>query len=750
MNNAIKHLIIISLMILPSPLCQNIGAQRPMSQPPVRTGQASIQEGLSLDEVVEGKYAAKRLPAWQSMKDGQSYVALSDNGRQLLRYDYKSGKLLETVIDLDKTRGESMERIEGYCFNAQENKLLLWQHKQAIYRRSFTADYYVYDRLHNSLEVLSDKGRQRDAAFSPDGRMVAFARDNNLYIKKLDFKTEVAVTTDGQAGKVINGTSDWLYEEEFSVTRMYQWTADSRYLCFVRFDESQVREYGFAQHYCGRPELDSCRYYPGEVRFKYPRAGENNSRVSLHAYQVQYRQVTRLELPLGAEDYLPRLYCPRQANQLAVAVVNRLQNELKLYMVNPKSRLSQLLLSERSESYVDPSHLDDIQFTAKDFTFVSERDGYRHLYLYRLNGTLAGQITRGQDELIAYYGRDTLKNVFYWQGVDGHPWQHSVFRTDAKGKTQRIGQGGGYSSARFNSTYTCFVEDWSTANRPDVCTLRDAANGRQIRVVEDNAALVEAFNNLPHSEKEFFETVAADGQTVLYGWMMKPFGFDASKKYPVLLVQYSGPDSQQAIDRYKFDWEYFLTSNGYAVVCVDGRGTGGRGEAFRKCTYMNLGGMECADQQAVALSLAREPWVDAGRIGIWGWSYGGYVTLLAMTEGSQVFQAGIAVAPVTDFRYYNTAYTERFMRRPQENAAGYDRGSALLHADRLKGHLLIVHGLADDNVHVNQSMELIDELVRAGKQFDTQLYPGRNHSILGQPYRKHLYHRWWRFLQENL
>lgn len=711
---------------------------------------AQTVQGPSLDEVVEGKYAAKRMPDWQSMKDGQSYVTLSDDGRQLQRYDYKSGKLLETVIDLEKTRGEKMERIEGYCFNPQENKLLLWQHASPIYRRSFTADYYVYDRLHNSLEKLSDQGAQRDATFSPDGRMVAFARDNNLYIKKLDFKTEVAVTTDGEKNKIINGTADWLYEEEFSVTRMYQWTADSRYLCFVRFDESQVREYSFSQYYCGNPDLDSCRYYPGEVRFKYPRAGERNARVSLHAYQVQYRQVTRLPLSLESDDYLPRLYCTRQANQLAVAVMNRLQNELKIYLVNPKSQLNKLLMSERSESYVDPSYLDAVQFTAKDFTFVSERDGYRHLYLYRLNGTLAGQITRGQDELVSYYGRDTLKNVFYWQGVDGRSWQHSVFRTDTKGKTQRLGQGGGYSSARFNSTYTCFAEDWSTADRPDLCTLRDATNGKQIRVIEDNAALVEGLKQWPHSQKEFFQTTAADGQTPLYGWMMKPQGFDPSKKYPVLLLQYSGPDSQQALDRYKFDWEYFLTENGYAVVCVDGRGTGGRGEAFRKCTYMNLGELECADQRQVALNLSQEPWVDADRIGIWGWSYGGFVSLLALTQSTPVFKAGIAVAPVTDYRYYNTAYTERFMRRPQENAAGYDRGSALLHADRLNGRLLLVHGLADDNVHVNQSMELIDELVRAGKQFDMQLYPGRNHSILGQPYRKHLYHRWWRFLQENL
>ncbi len=705
--------------------------------------------GIELDSIIMGTYRPEIPYGWQSMNDGTSYACLSKDGKLLLRYDYKSGQLLDTLLNVEKTRNVRIERMEGFEFNPGESMILVWKNRKPVWRRSYTAEYFVYDCLHNILDSLSAEAPVRDASFSPDGRMVAFARNNNLFIKKLDFKTEVAVSTDGKPNEILNGIADWVYEEEFSTTRMYEWTADSKFLCFVRFDERAVPEHFITMYGASKPEYPEYKYHPGEKRFKYPRAGESNSKVSLHCYNVQYRTLQKIELPVDEETYLPRLRRTENPDALALMTLNREQNLFRMYTVNPKSLLSRLILSESSDTYYDPSYLDDIQFTDKDFTYISERDGYRHLYLYTINGTLIRQLTSGSQDLIAYYGRDTRQNYFYYQAVDGLPYRRSLYRVDVKGKTTKLSNREGVNNAVFAKQFNFYIRTWSDRNTPPVSSLCQSDNGKELRVLNDNARLSQKLSALSLPQKEFFDIPAADGQK-LYGWMLKPLDFDSSKQYPLVMLQYSGPDSQDVLDAFGIDWEYYLAARGMIVVSVDGRGTGGRGEAFRKQTWLKLGQYEVQDQIAAARALGTLAFVDAARIGIWGWSYGAYISLLALTEDTQYFKAGIAVAPVTDYRYYNTVYTERFMRSPQQNKENYDKTSVLQRASSLKGELLLVHGLADDNVHANQSMELIDALVQSGKQFQMQFYPNRNHSILGLSNRRHLYTRMSEFFIQTL
>lgn len=696
--------------------------------------------GLDLESIITGVYRPEIPYGMQAMNDGSSYACLSAESDLLLKYDYKSGQVLDTLLNLRTTRNVRIDRIEGFEFNPRESKILVWKNQKPIWRRSYTAEYFVYDCMHNILDSLTAGAPVREASFSPDGRMVAFVRDNNLFVKKLDFKTEVAVTTDGKAGEILNGIADWVYEEEFMVTRMYEWTADSKFLLFLRFDERDVLEHSFSLYWNSMPEYEDYKYYPGQARFKYPRTGTNNSRLSLHCYNLQYRSLQKIDLPVDADTYIPRLRRTENPEALAVMTINREQNLFRMYYVNPKSLLSRLILSESSETYYDPSYLDDIHFTAKDFTYVSEKDGYRHLYLHHINGTLIRQLSTGSQDLISYYGRDTKGNYFYYQAADELPYQRSIYRADAKGKTTKLSTRPGINRALFDKHCQYYLAIWSDINTPPETVLCQASTGKELRVLEDNARLKQKLAALSLPQKEFFESPAEDGQT-LYGWMLKPADFDSTAHYPVVLLQYSGPDSQDVLDVFGLGWEYYLAEHGIIVAGLDGRGTGGRGEQFRKQTWLKLGQYEVQDQIALARALGTLPYVDAARIGIWGWSYGAYITLLALTEETPYFKAGIAVAPVTDYRYYNTAYTERFMRSPQQNEENYDKTSVLQRASSLQGDLLLIHGLADDNVHANQSMELADALVRAGKQFHMQFYPNRNHSILGLTYRKHLYTR---------
>ncbi len=703
---------------------------------------------ISIDSIVSGYFKPKQIADMNPMDDAGYYSSISENGRKLSAVDYLTGKNVRSLIDLDNVKGTKIKKIAGYMFDGVGKRILIWEERKPVYRRSFTTEYYVYDIKRNYLEPLSEKGGQRNAKFSPDGRSVAFCRDNNIYIKRLDFGSELEVTTDGAKNSVINGTTDWVYEEEFEETGAFEWSPDSQSLAYLKFDEKNVSVFSFTKFGAYRLDKKEPVFYPGSYSYKYPSAGGENSKVSLMVYQLQSRSSKKLNIPVAEDGYIPKIMFTKRNNQLAVVTLNRDQNILKMFYVNPKSSVATLILTDQNDTYVDPSFIDAIDFSTKSFTYLSEKDGYRQLYLYSSNGVLLKKLTSGNRDVTDYLGSDTINNLYFYQAVDGTPMEKSIYQVDGKGKMTKISTRKGLCTAVFNSGRNLFIQTASDLNTPPVicvCNLK----GKELRTITDNAELKNKLGEVKVAQKTFFKVPAADG-TLLNGWMLKPFGFDEKAKYPVIQIQYSGPDNQMVLDKYNFDWEYYLAENGFIVVCVDGRGTGGRGYDFRRSTFKNLGQLESKDQIAVSKYLKSFSYVDGGRIGIWGWSFGGFITLMSMTDSESIFKAGIAVAPVCDYRYYNTVYTERFMRTPGQNKEGYDAGSPLMRAGSLKGNLLLVHGLEDDNVRANQSIDFVEELIKSGIQFDTQFYPTSSHSILGITYRKHLYRKMADFFIDKL
>ncbi|MDD4992749.1 MAG: S9 family peptidase [Paludibacter sp.] len=701
-----------------------------------------------LYDITDGKFRARNIDMPQSMNDGENYTLLVNN-KAVVKYNYKTGATVDTIFSVTGVKNCPIKQISGYEFSPNENKLLVYTNKKYRYRRTFTADYYVYDIKRKEIAPLSDNGSQEVPLFSPDSRYIAFARENNLYLKKLDFNTESAITTDGQFGSIINGTPDWVYEEEFEQTRYFEFSPDSKMVAFVRFDESKVPEYSFPVYL--NKSKDELNTYPTFSKFKYPKAGENNSVVSVCVYDDYYKNIKTMKLGEAGEDfYIPRIKWTNSVDQLAIFKLNRNQNQLDMFLTNPKSTLSKLILRQTDKYYVDYENIDFTRFAGDNQTFiaVSEKDGYRHAYQYGINGTVIKQLTKGNWDITNIYGFDEKKQILYYQSAEVSPMQRDVYSIDLKGKKTRLTDGKGTHNASFNSTLSYFVDNASSLETPNIITLR-TNTGALVRTLESNAALSSQFKSLNLPKKDFFNFTTSEN-VKLNGWMIKPTNFDPNKKYPVLQVQYSGPNSQQVLDSWHIDWEYYLATQGYVVVCVDGRGTGARGAEFRKCTYEQLNVLETKDQVETAKYLGNQSFIDKDRIGIWGWSYGGTMSLFCMTTGEKVFKAGIAVAPVTDYRLYDTAYAERFMRRPQENFNGYDKSSALLRADKLQGNLLIIHGSADDNVHAQNTMLFIDKLVAADKQFEMQIYTDKNHSILGQQTRRHLYTRMSDFLFKNL
>lgn len=705
-----------------------------------------------LYDITDGKFRVKSFDIPLSMNNGDYYTLL-DKGTNILKYNYKTGEINDTIFSINRLKTKPFKTISGYEFSPDETKLLVYTNVKRHFRRSFSADYYIYDIKRNELTALSDNGSQEVPLFSPNGRYIVFARDNNLFVKKLDFNTEIPVTNNGIAGKIINGTADWMYEEEFGQVRYFVWSPDSKMLAFVRFDESQVPEYSFQWY--KKPSVpgadNSFRLYPELESFKYPKAGENISKVSLCVYDEYYNSIKTVPLPDSDEDfYIPRLKFTNSPDQLAVFRLNRNQNQLDMYFTQPKSLISKLILRQTDKHYVDYENIDYTRFLSDNeyFINVNEQDGFRHVYRYRMNGTVDALLTRGNWDITNVYGYDDKSNTLYYQSDEVSPTQRDVYSVDLKGRKMRLTDGKGTHNAYFNSTLSLFTDDASDVQKPNILTLR-TAKGTLVREVDNNNELAARVDSLQLPHKEFF-TFTTSENVKLYGWMVKPVGFQSTTKYPLLLVQYSGPDSQEVLNSWSFGWEYYLASRGIMVACVDGRGTGGRGSEFRKCTYEQLGLLETKDQVETARYFGNQSYVDKNRIGIWGWSYGGYMTLMAMTTGQKVFKAGIAVAPVSDWRLYDAAYTERYMRRPQENFRGYDKSSALLRAANLEGNLLIIHGTADDNVHTQNTYLFADKLVDAGKQFDMQMYTDKNHSILGKQTRRHLYTRMTDFLLNNL
>ena len=696
---------------------------------------------VQLQDIVEGKYGASGTGEMRSLPDGEHYTTLSPDRKAILRYAYKNGQLVDTLFHTDKARETKLEQIDGYIISNTGYRIVVWKDTEYIYRRSWKANMYDYDVRRNFLKPLSDlPGKLMNPTFSPDGRMCAFIRDNNIWLKKYDYDTESEVTKDGEFGKILNGLSDWVYEEEFSITNLMSWSPDSKFLAFVKSDESEVPTFEF--------QVFNRNLYPDSYSYKYPKPGERNSTVGAYAYNVDTKDIKLMKLPTDENSYIPRIYFTDNPDQLAIMTLNRRQNQFNMYYANPKSTVSRLILHDENKYYVNSDWINNIHFTKDNFLYVSEKDGFAHVYLYTINGVLQKQLTSGNWDVTTFYGYDPVNKTVYYQSAEESPLCRSVYKIDDKGTKVKLSTQKGTNSANFSQNFQYYIHRFSDLNTPDVYTLHDN-KGKQLRLLNDNASLKQKLADVAFSKKEFFTFNNPNGD-ILNGWMMKPLDFNANTKYPVLIVQYNGPDSQEVLNRFGIDWTSWLTQQGYIVAAVDTRGTGARGEEFRKCTYMQLGILESDDLAASTRYLGNLGYVDANRIGIWGWSYGGYSTLMAMSRSNGAFKAGIAIAPVTDWRYYDTVYTERFMRTPQENATGYDNSSAVKLAGDLQGNLLLIHGTSDDNVHYLNTLYYSEALVEAGKVFDMQIYSNKNHSLLGTQTRINLYNRIFAFLQNNL
>lgn len=709
---------------------------------------------ISLENIVNYAYYPSAVREVRPMADGESYSCVSDNRQRIERCSFKTGETLGVLFDAATARGASVRYVEGYIVSPDEKNILIETNRTNIYRRSAISTYYIYNVKNQTLVPLSANGPQECPKFSPDGNQIAFVRDNNIFLVKLLYNNaESQITKDGERNKVINGKPDWVYEEEFAFHCAFDFSADSEMLAWIRFDESEVRTFSFPWYKGDCPSKDEYALYPGVYEYKYPKAGEANSKVSVLTYDIKSHVTRTMQVPLDADGYIPRIQFTGEKDKLMVLTLNRHQDKLDFYAVNARSTTAQLVLREENKRYVDEGAYANLDFSGRQFVLLSERDGYQHMYLYTTDGQLVRQLTSGEFEVKSYYGTDASGKVFYYASNEGSPLEQYIYKVDTSGKKTKLSAEKGHHAAVFSKGCQYYLDTYSNLTTPPVYTLCNAL-GKTLKTIEDNADLKNALAKLPLGTTEIISVNTADG-IQLNGWMVKPHDFDASKQYPVLMYQYSGPGSQSVVNAYSngfvggLIWEHRLAEKGYIVVCVDGRGTGGRGSDFKRCTYLRLGDLESHDQVEVAQWLAQQSYVDKSRIAIWGWSFGGFNTLMSMCEGRGVFNCGVAVAPVTDWRFYDTVYTERFMRTPQENPAGYDC-SPLHRYQNIKGNLLLVHGLADDNVHFQNSAELTEAFVQNGYQFDMQVYTNRNHSIYGGNTRHHLISRIELFLDQHL
>lgn len=711
---------------------------------------------VTLQDVANGTYRAQSIQGLKPMLDGEHYTQISKDHKRIVKYYFKTGKEVATIFDVATARNHKLKNFDDYIMSPDESLILIQTETKPIYRRSFTAVYYIYNVRNRTLEPLSNNGPQQVPLFSPDSHQIAFVRNNNIYLIKLLFgNSESQVTKDGEYNKVLNGIPDWVYEEEFSYNRAFDFSADSKMIAYVRFDESQVPMYSFPWYKGMAPEKTEYTTYPGSYDYKYPKAGVVNSKVSVHSFDIKSRVTRKMELPVDSDGYVPRIKFTDDPEKLAIMTLNRHQNRFDLYMANPRSAICKVAIRDEAEQYIKEQAYSDIAFYPEHIVMMSERDGYNHLYLYTIGGNLVKQITKGEFEVKDFLGWDQKANVFYYTSNEGSPLRTAVYKIDGKGKKTKLSTRTGTNSALFSKNLNYYINTYSSAQTPTLITLNNN-KGQEMVTLLDNKELKSKTAQLNMPTKEFFSFKTSEG-VELNGWMMKPANFNPSKKYPVIMHQYSGPGSQQVLDKWGIGsfgdggmFEAVMCDKGYIMVCVDGRGTGGRGAAFEKCTYLSIGVKEATDQAEAAKYLSTLPYVDGSRIGIWGWSYGGYNTLMSMSEGSGAFKAGVAIAAPTDWRFYDSVYTERFMRTPKENGDGYQASSAISRASKLKGKLLLIHGSADDNVHLQNFMEYSEALVQANIQFDTQIYTNRNHSIFGGNTRNHLMNRVANFFLQNL
>ena len=706
------------------------------------TAHVSAGGKITIPDITSGKFAAKTVNGINPIEGTDSYARISDDGKRVDCYSFKTGKLLRNLFDISNTMGKKIDSFDGYILSPDGTRMLIQTKTKSIYRRSFTAVYYLYNIASRKLEPLSDGGPQQVPVWSKDGLQVAFVREGNIYLVKLLYdNAEVQVTKDGKFNEVINGLPDWVNEEEFGFNRALTFNADGTMICWLRYDEKDVKTYSLQMYKGMKPEKQENAVYPGFYSYKYPKAGEDNSKVSAWSYDIKSHRISKLQVPLDADGYMPRIKATDDASKVVVYTMNRHQDELCLYSVNPRSTVAQLIVKEHVEKYVKEEAMEAVTFIGNNVLLPSDRSGFMKLYIYSMNGQL--QRTIGGDyDITAVYGYDAKTGDVYYQAAALGPSDRQVYVAHKNGKTVRLSDKKGWNTALFSGDYQYFVNTWSDYNTPYVVTTRDN-NGRVISTLQDNADLKAKVAESGFAKREPFSFTTSEG-VQLNGWILKPLNFDASKRYPVIMHQYSGPGSQQVTDSWSAGsmgqggaFDSYLAQQGFIVVSVDGRGTGGRGADFEKCTYLKIGDLESKDQVEAALYLGSLPYVDKDRIGIWGWSYGGFNTLMSMSEGRGVFRAGVAIAPPTSWRFYDSIYTERYMRTPKENPDGYDV-NPIVRAQKLHGALLLCHGTADDNVHPQNSYEYAEALVQADKDFRELYYTNRNHSIYGGNTRNHL------------
>ena len=704
------------------------------------------KKDITLEDIwSDGTFRTNRLNAFHSMHIGDYYTILNFDQKtsitSLDKYSYKTLEKVETIVESESL--DEIQSFENYEFNEDETKLLLGTGSEKIYRHSSKGRYYVYDISSKHVQLISENNIQKPT-FSPDGNKVAFMYKNNIYIKDLTSDITVQVTIDGEKNKIINGITDWVYEEEFAFVKAFQWNGNSDKLAFLRFDETEVPEFSM--------DIYGNELYPTQQVFKYPKAGEKNATVTLHMYNLSSKSSKQVDLGDKAQYYIPRMEWTNEPNTLSVTTLNRHQNNLNLLFVDGNSLETRLILNEKDAAYIDIT--DNLTFL-KDNSFIwtSEKDGYNHIYHYNSTGKLIRQVTNGNWEVTNYYGYDaTTKRIFY-QSVEDGSTNRTIYSVKLNGKNKkRLSSNTGTNSAAFSNSFNYYVNTYSDAGTPTIYSLNDAASGKKLKEIKNNKELAEKLTDYNTSPKEFFTLKTVNGE--FNAWMIKPADFDPNKTYPLFMYQYSGPGSQQVANRWNGAndyWYQMLAQKGYIIACVDGRGTGFKGAAFKKGTYKELGKYEIEDQIEAAKELGKLDYIDENNIGIWGWSYGGYMSSLAITKGADVFKMAIAIAPVTSWRFHDTVYTERYMQTPQENASGYDDNSPINHVEKLKGAYLLVHGTGDDNVHVQNTTRMINALVEADKQFDLFVYPDRTHGIhKGLNTRLHLYKKMTTFIDNNL
>jgi dipeptidyl-peptidase-4 len=703
------------------------------------------QQKITVDDIYRGTFRTKGMDELQAMKNTNQYTVLNSDkvykSMQIDLYDFATLKKVSTLLDTKSFK--ELDEIDSYTFSGNEKMLLIASHSDKIFRHSFLADYFLFNLETKQLTKLLDYKIQ-EPTFSPDGSRIAFAKENNLFVYDIATKTTSQITSDGKKNSIINGITDWVYEEEFAFVRAFDWSADGTKLAYIKFDESQVPE--FSMNVYGDD------LYPVTNVFKYPKAGEKNASVSLHLFDVKAKATKEVYLKNYNDFYIPRIKWTNDANQLSIQILNRHQDNLDLLFVDGTTSKSKIILNEKDKAYIDIT--DNLTFL-KDNSFIwtSEKDGFNHIYLFDKSGKQINQITKGNWEVTSYYGLDEKNKTIYYQSVENGSINRDIYKINLDGKNKvRLSNATGTNSATFSPNFQFYINSFSSATVPPTFTLNESKSGKLVQTIVSNESVLEKLKAFDLPSKDYFVLKTEKGND-LNAWMIKPKDFDANKKYPVFMYQYSGPGSQQvdntwnAYDDY---WFFMLSQQGYIIACVDGRGTGFKGADFKKCTQKQLGKLEVEDQIDAAKAIGNYSFVDKTRIGIFGWSYGGFMSSNCILKGNDIFKMAIAVAPVTNWRYYNSIYTERYLQTPQENASGYDTNSPINFVNQLKGKFLLIHGSADDNVHVQNSMKMIEALVQANKQFDWAIYPDKNHGIYGGMTRIQLYNKMTSFIKENL